>query len=727
MTSGNDAGGTPLPPELRPLTDKDPRRIGPYRVVGRLGEGGMGAVYGALDDQDRCIAVKVVHERFAEDAEFRTAFAREVQLMRQVGGVCAAAVHAADTEAARPWVATDFIPGPTLRRHVDEHGPVAPEMLFAFAAGTAEALASVHAAGIVHCDVKPGNVILSPDGPKVLDFGIARPVAATDPTGAVFGSPGWLSPERYRGEAPTPAADVFAWGGLVAFAATGRTPFGRGDTAELRRRTLEEDPDLDGLAPELLPLIQSAMAKDPSARPTAESAYRGIIAFTAPDDTSGIATVDLAQRLRGLITHHWRGIDVSWHNPALWLAAAPFIGAAGGTALAAGTGAAGGAAAAGAAGAAGTAGASTASAGIAGGAAAGGTATASTAAAVGGGAVAGGAGTAKVAAIVTSAVVATAAVGTGGYYAAEALSDEGAPQAQASPSPSPSPSLGPPEDIVADIITLIESADSYRASHTTVVEGGNVPGTEEFAFSSEGEPVYQWFTGGNSTAGGTDRLYREDQDLLLIREWGATVPEDHYMQSPGPSEEEAAGFSREPVLAPFQELSASMEVTDRTEDEVDGVAATLITGTFDHVDERTGTEYPGIDFQLWVDAGGTPVRLSYQTDTGEHSWLYSDIGGGLNGRNCGAVDGVHTVGEALVVPLNRDLTCEEVVPVVEEYLAMPDDQKEGTGYLAEIDGWTCGVPTAAEIGARSSEDVATCRTDEAETTSGRRVDLLRLD
>ncbi|MBV2367188.1 serine/threonine-protein kinase, partial [Streptomonospora nanhaiensis] len=357
MSAHPGADGVPLPPELRPLDGGDPRAIGPYTVVGRLGQGGMGTVFGAVGAEGTCIAVKVVHERFAEDPAFREAFAREVELMRRVRGVYTAAVHAADTEAARPWVATDFVPGTTLRRRVEQEGPLEPDMLLAFAAGTAEALTAIHAAGIAHCDVKPGNVMLSPEGPRVLDFGIARPAgrsAAGRTAGATFGSPGWVSPERYRGAEPGMPADVFAWGCLVAYAATGRPPFGTGDAQDKRRRTLAGDADLAGVPDTLRPVVELAMAADPAARPTAESVYRGLIAFASPDDISRVETPDLTRRLLDVVGSRWRGIDASWHDPRKWLAAARFAGAVGGAALAAGGGAAGvGGAGAGAAGAAG--------------------------------------------------------------------------------------------------------------------------------------------------------------------------------------------------------------------------------------------------------------------------------------------------------------------------------------------------------------------------------------
>ncbi|WP_199860069.1 serine/threonine-protein kinase, partial [Thermobifida halotolerans] len=343
MTSPAPHGLSGLPPELRPLRPGDPARIGPYRVVGRLGQGGMGTVFGALDGRNTCVAVKVVHAEFAAEAEFRAGFAREVALMRRVGGLCTAAVHAADPDAERPWVATDFVPGRTLRAHVREHGPLEGDLLLGFAAGVAESLAAIHSTGVVHCDLKPGNVILAPDGPKVLDFGIARLAdEGVRAQGALFGSPGWMSPERYARHAPTPAADMFAWGGMVAFAATGRSPFGSGSTAELARRTLHDPPDTAGVPEELLPLVERALAKDPAVRPTAGDALRVVLALMGEgEETRGEGPDALTERLRLRLARHWRGIDASWHRPALWVAAASAVSAAATASTATGPGAVG--------------------------------------------------------------------------------------------------------------------------------------------------------------------------------------------------------------------------------------------------------------------------------------------------------------------------------------------------------------------------------------------------
>ncbi|MEU2946982.1 serine/threonine-protein kinase [Nocardiopsis alba] len=281
----------PLPGVL-PRTSEDPTHLGPYRIIGRLGAGGMGVVYAAVDRADRPLAVKLIRADYAADPDFRERFAREVRMVRRVRGTCLPAFLNADVTARRPWLATEYVPGPTLRAYVTENGPLTGGALIAFAAGLAEALSSVHAAGVVHRDLKPGNVLLSPDGPKVLDFGIARALEETalTRTGGLFGTPGWVPPERYGGAAPAAASDMFAWGGLVLLAATARSPFGRGDAAELARRTLEEEPDLTGVPEFLLPWVRGALAKDPAARPTADQILAALVPAPPDGDTTQVLT-----------------------------------------------------------------------------------------------------------------------------------------------------------------------------------------------------------------------------------------------------------------------------------------------------------------------------------------------------------------------------------------------------------------------------------------------------
>lgn len=274
----------PLPPGVEPLSGRDPRRVGPFRLVGRLGSGGMGVVYAALDDEDRRVAVKTVHWVFASDTEFRTRFAREVDLVRRVRAACVPRFVGSDVRAEVPWLATEYVPGPTLAEHLRVHGPLRGAGLVLFALGAAEALTAIHAAGVVHRDLKPGNVILGPDGPKVLDFGIARAVEETalTRTGRVVGTPGWIAPEQYRGEDATGYSDVFAWACLLAHAATGREPFGAGSTEAVVTRVLGAEPDLDGVPGTLALILEQALAKDPDRRPRAEALMREL-AVLVPD------------------------------------------------------------------------------------------------------------------------------------------------------------------------------------------------------------------------------------------------------------------------------------------------------------------------------------------------------------------------------------------------------------------------------------------------------------
>ncbi|GAB3460530.1 hypothetical protein GCM10027570_45590 [Streptomonospora sediminis] len=308
---------------LAPRTDNDPTEVGGYRVVGRLGSGGMGAVYAAVDNGGAPLALKVVHRQYAADSEFRARFAREVDLLRRVTGTCVPGFRDADTKGSRPWLGIEYVPGLTLKKHIDRNGPLSGDMLLGLAAGIAEALQVVHAAGIVHRDLKPGNVILAPSGPKVLDFGIARAIeeSAITRTGGLFGTPGWLAPEQYRGSGPAPQSDLFAWGGLVAYAATGRRPFGSGTADELAFRTLEHEPDLAGIPEQLLPLVAAAMAKDPDQRPTATQALDAVTAMWtgSPQITNDEAT----RVLPGLLQQRWTAIRGADDATTTWNSLAP--------------------------------------------------------------------------------------------------------------------------------------------------------------------------------------------------------------------------------------------------------------------------------------------------------------------------------------------------------------------------------------------------------------------
>ncbi|CAL9534924.1 Serine_threonine-protein kinase PknD [Nocardiopsis dassonvillei] len=272
------------PSGVTPLPAGDPRTVGPFRIAGRLGAGGMGTVYAALDDRDRRAALKLVHAMYAADPDFRDRFAREVRLVRRVRAEGVPGFLAADTRADIPWLATEYVPGPTLDARVRGGGPLPPGHLADFARVTARALAAVHAAGVVHRDLKPGNVILSPDGPRILDFGIARAAEETalTRTGALVGTPGWISPEQYRGEAATDRSDVFAWACMVVFAATGRGPFGSGTTEGVVSAVLSAPPALDGVPAPLRPVLAAALDKDPARRPSAAEAAAALPALPVP-------------------------------------------------------------------------------------------------------------------------------------------------------------------------------------------------------------------------------------------------------------------------------------------------------------------------------------------------------------------------------------------------------------------------------------------------------------
>ncbi|MFB7354938.1 serine/threonine-protein kinase [Streptomyces gardneri] len=263
---------------MEPLNAEDPVSIGPFRLIGRLGVGGMGRVFLARSAGGRTVAVKIVHAELAAQEEFRRRFAREVAALERVGGTGTAPVLGSDTSADAPWVAIGYVPGPSLRTVVgDEYGPLPPATVRALASGLARALVHIHDAGLVHRDLKPSNVLLTVDGPRLIDFGIARAVdtvadgGGLTSTGAVVGSPGFMSPEQVRGDRVTPASDVFCLGSVLAYAATGRSPFGTADSGVHAQmfRIAHDEPDLTDLAPELSGLIRACLAKDPTARPSA--------------------------------------------------------------------------------------------------------------------------------------------------------------------------------------------------------------------------------------------------------------------------------------------------------------------------------------------------------------------------------------------------------------------------------------------------------------------------
>ncbi|NUV70031.1 serine/threonine protein kinase [Streptomyces sp. CAI-121] len=268
------------------LGPDDPHRIGAYRLLGRLGEGGMGQVFLARSDRGRTVALKLVRRELAERPEFRARFRQEVHAAHRVGGAWTAPVLDSDTEAPVPWVATGYVAGPSLQRVVSgrpgapvtasgAYGPLPARSVRFLGSGLAHALQHIHGAGLIHRDLKPSNVLMTIDGPRVIDFGIARALESVADgdltrTGVLVGSPGFMAPEQVRGERVTTACDVFCLGSVLAYAASGRLPFGTADSGgvhSLMFRIAQEDPDLTGVPEELAGVVRDCLAKDPAARP----------------------------------------------------------------------------------------------------------------------------------------------------------------------------------------------------------------------------------------------------------------------------------------------------------------------------------------------------------------------------------------------------------------------------------------------------------------------------
>ncbi|MFE5942587.1 PQQ-binding-like beta-propeller repeat protein [Streptomyces sp. NPDC056480] len=255
---------------LSPLTHDDPAAVATYRLIARLGSGGMGTVYLARTPGGRTVALKTVHARLATDPAFRARFRLETDAARIIGARHGAAVVDADPLAETPWLATEYVLGPPLDDAVALGGPLPEPTVRALGAALAGALAQLHSSDVVHRDLKPSNVLVTAYGPKIIDFGIAR--AAGDEhltrTGAAAGTPAFMSPEQASGQEHPPAGDVFALAGVLVFAATGHGPFGTGSAADLLYRVRYADPDLTGVPEALLPLLTACLSKDPSARPT---------------------------------------------------------------------------------------------------------------------------------------------------------------------------------------------------------------------------------------------------------------------------------------------------------------------------------------------------------------------------------------------------------------------------------------------------------------------------
>lgn len=279
---------------MEPLRPDDPRELGGYRLLRRVGEGGMGVVYLATSTDGTgadLAAVKAVRPEYAGDREFRARFTVEADLARRVRGPYTARVLDADTDGPRPWLATEYVSGPALHDAVRDAGLFPEDSLLALASGLARALAAIHEVGLVHRDLKPSNVLLSTRGPQVIDFGIARAADATALTrpGQALGTPAYMAPEQATGSGLHAASDLFSFGGVLVFAATGRAPFGSGEPAALLYRVVNEEPDLSGVPERLLPLVTACLAKDPDERPGLDPVLAELTGTTLPagdDDTT---------------------------------------------------------------------------------------------------------------------------------------------------------------------------------------------------------------------------------------------------------------------------------------------------------------------------------------------------------------------------------------------------------------------------------------------------------
>jgi serine/threonine protein kinase len=268
------------------LEPDDPERVGPYKLLGRLGMGGMGAVYLAQGPDGGCVALKILRAELSQEDAFLRRFHREVTAARRVAGFCTARVIDAHLEGPQPYLATEYIEGLRLDRLLARQGPLTSSNLHGLAVGVATALAAIHATNLVHRDLKASNVILTHFGPRIIDFGIARVLDARALTkgNMTLGTPGWMAPEQLAGRPPSPATDIFAWGALIASSSTGRHPFGVGTFEEVALRITSGLPDLEDLPGPIRRIVERALAKDPDERPTAQGLLAALLSAQSDEE-----------------------------------------------------------------------------------------------------------------------------------------------------------------------------------------------------------------------------------------------------------------------------------------------------------------------------------------------------------------------------------------------------------------------------------------------------------
>lgn len=312
-TSGRWTKATPSAVALS-RANAIPKRIGKYRILRELGGGGMGLVYLAESRVHGRVALKVIRPELARDPEFRRRFAREAEVASGVSGAHVAPVLESDVYADTPFIASEYVEGPTLDAFVGHHGPLRADQLKGFALALAEALGAIHRCGLIHRDLKPSNILLTPAGPRVIDFGIAKATEATSLTGTgiSLGTPAWMAPEQAKGSGATTASDVFAWGCLVAFAGSGSPPFGYGSAEAMLYRVVHEEPTLGGLPGDLDALVRKSLAKKAHVRP----AVSELVAALLADATVTALDAEVTARVAAEVGRTWRVPDTFFPRPA---------------------------------------------------------------------------------------------------------------------------------------------------------------------------------------------------------------------------------------------------------------------------------------------------------------------------------------------------------------------------------------------------------------------------